>query len=317
MSQTPFGFWYVLDRSTMMAMWCGSLWQSQTPFGFWYVLDSPISGILSTTQAKMSQTPFGFWYVLDTEYFKGYSVIFKKAVTNAFRLLVCLGHLRSSRMGWNHQGVTNAFRLLVCLGPWYTRRESVADAKGHKRLSAFGMSWTPRRGPIKGMVAGHRSQTPFGFWYVLDSPKGTNQRDGGRTSVTNAFRLLVCLGQKSESWFNFSSSVVRHKRLSAFGMSWTVALLGGLRQAVYDARLEAPRFRGVFGGGFCGEPMCSRSWMPLKKNGLTRFGGTTPFFEVWRCLRNGIRMETGNWKFETGIAIAIAIRITIRMNPEP
>ena len=107
-----------------------------------------------------------------------------------------------------------------------------------------------------------------------------------------------------------------HKRLSAFGMSWTVALLSGLMQGVYDARLEACRFSCVFGGGFCGEPVGSGSWTPLETNALARFGGTPPVFGVLGCLRKGIRMETGNWKFETGIAIAIAIRIMI-LNPEP
>ena len=122
--------------------------------------------------------------------------------------------------------------------------------KGHKRLSAFGMSWTSG-GAFKNPLR-KASQTPFGFWYVLD-------------------HVFVM-------WHAAAPAEQGHKRLSAFGMSWTVPPLSGLRQAVYDARSEAPRFRGVFGGSFCGEPMCSRSWMPLKKNGLTRFGGTTPVF---------------------------------------
>ena len=92
--------------------------------------------------------PFGFWYVLDWE-----EVVIEEGPEGAE------GHKRLSAFGmsWTKQAVdricnlvadvTNAFRLLVCLGPAAETGE-VAD------------------------FLLQLSQTPFGFWYVLDKDRG-------------------------------------------------------------------------------------------------------------------------------------------------
>ena len=114
-SQTPFGFWYVLDCEFDWKTIVNYSRRSQTPFGFWYVLDHYCQNT-DTGKKVRSQTPFGFWYVLDAS-----------------------------------QGTEEVAR------------------------------------------SGQGSQTPFGFWYVLDRP-GAACRTSARL-VTNAFRLLVCLGR--------------------------------------------------------------------------------------------------------------------------
>ena len=64
LSQTPFGFWYVLDTESMVKSISEAAW-SQTPFGFWYVLDDKGQYAHDASGCQWSQTPFGFWYVLD------------------------------------------------------------------------------------------------------------------------------------------------------------------------------------------------------------------------------------------------------------
>ena len=91
--------------------------------------------------------------------------------------------------------VTNAFRLLVCLGR--------IDAQGHTRSRD---RW---------------SQTPFGFWYVLDGARlqRRGERHERRSQTPFGFwYVLDAFKQKIDNALKFAG----HKRLSAFGMSWTL-----------------------------------------------------------------------------------------------
>ena len=220
-SQTPFGFWYVLDCNQYGHP--SSRHVSQTPFGFWYVLDMKQRDYKDATDLGhkrlsafgMSWTSMFFRHTLrqNNVCHKRLSAFgmswtrevwvgnhrYPRRVTNAFRLLVCLGQAASKAAFDRHPNtVTNAFRLLVCLGLLDPRR--------------CNRNWSLW------------SQTPFGFWYVLDGRAITRRIATGRL-VTNAFRLLVCLGRRSHR-SKRPKTPECHKRLSAFGMSWTASLTG-------------------------------------------------------------------------------------------
>ena len=86
------------------------------------------------------------------------------------------------------RAVTNAFRLLVCLGR-DAEKDRRADRR-HKRLSAFGMSWTNAH-VLRQLRRNRPSQTPFGFWYVLDTspPPSISRRETGSHKRLSAFGM--------------------------------------------------------------------------------------------------------------------------------
>ena len=90
----------------------------------------------------MSQTPFGFWYDLDILHFV-------EKINEKCRSQTPFGF-------WYVLDISAAPELLATL------------AEGHKRLSAFGMSWTLEINEEDKAEFRNVSQTPFGFWYVLD-----------------------------------------------------------------------------------------------------------------------------------------------------
>ena len=194
--------------------------RSQTPFGFWYVLDGDSVEWKQVQEEDLSQTPFGFWYVLDE--------LTHKAILAA----VTAGHKRLSAFGMSWTG--RDFNA-----------EANAMSEGHKRLSAFGMSWTH---------SNRKSITPSSLrvtnafrllvclghsveWKQI-SPDDLDVTNAFRllvclglvaaqkiaracVAVTNAFRLLVCLGPPKHIGYIVNREWFSHKRLSAFGMSWT------------------------------------------------------------------------------------------------
>ena len=143
---------------------------SQTPFGFWYVLDAEDIPTILHFIEKMSQTPFGFWYVLD------------RGGGNPHAARGPPRHKRLSAFGMSWTGgtgprfvilgTTAGHKRLSAFGMSWTRLcfRQVRRREGvrHKRLSAFGMSWTRVLERCKPLVDEYLSQTPFGFWYVLD-----------------------------------------------------------------------------------------------------------------------------------------------------
>ena len=115
-----------------------------------------------------SQTPFGFWYVLDGNAMSTF-LPFKK-----------VGHKRLSAFGMS-------WTLLK------SGRYRAFNLTGHKRLSAFGMSWTrtPSSSQLATGNACHKRLSAFGMSWTRFELGANLMRNG---KVTNAFRLLVCLG---------------------------------------------------------------------------------------------------------------------------